>query len=37
MAEIWGHADVDSTAIYLKVDVDPLRACAVDPEVVLHP
>ena len=37
IAEILGHADVDSTAIYLKVDVDHLRACAVDPEVVLHP
>ncbi|PSR27811.1 MAG: hypothetical protein C7B46_19270 [Sulfobacillus benefaciens] len=37
IAEVLGHADVDSTAIYLKVDVDHLRACAVDPEAVLHP
>ena len=36
IAQILGHADVDSTAIYLKVDVDHLRACAVDPEAVLH-
>jgi integrase len=37
IAEVLGHADVDSTAIDLKADVDHLRACAVDPEAVLHP
>lgn len=37
IAEILGHADVDSTAIYLKVDVDHLRACTLDPEEVLQP
>lgn len=36
IAEILGHADLDSTAVYLKVDVDRLRLCALDPEEVLH-
>jgi len=37
ISDILGHVSSDSTAVYLKVDVDMLRECALDPEgVFLH-
>lgn len=30
ISDILGHADTDSTAVYLKVDIDQLRRCALD-------
>ncbi len=35
ISDILGHADTDSTAVYLKIDVERLRECALDPEGVL--
>lgn len=34
ISDILGHISTDSTAIYLKVDVDMLRECALNPEGV---
>jgi integrase/recombinase XerD len=37
ISDILGHVSSDSTAVYLKVDVDMLRECALNPEgVFLH-
>ena len=33
ISSIPGHVDVDSTAVYLKVDVDRLRECALTEEL----
>ncbi len=33
ISEILWHTDPDSTNVYLKVDLDKLRACALDLEV----
>jgi integrase/recombinase XerD len=35
ISDILGHVSSDTTAVYLKVDVDMLRECALNPEVVL--
>ncbi|MBS4054917.1 MAG: tyrosine-type recombinase/integrase [Thermaerobacter sp.] len=35
ISDILGHISTDSTAVYLKVDVDMLRECALNPEAVL--
>jgi len=35
ISDILGHISSDSTAVYLKVDVDMLRECALNPEGVL--
>jgi len=35
ISDILGHVSSDSTAIYLKVDVERLRECALSPEGVL--
>jgi integrase/recombinase XerD len=35
ISDILGHVSSDSTAIYLKVDVEMLRECALNPEGVL--
>lgn len=32
ISDILGHTDTDSTAVYLKVDIDKLRECALNPE-----
>jgi len=32
ISDILGHASTDSTAVYLKVDVNRLRECALNPE-----
>jgi integrase/recombinase XerD len=34
ISDILGHVSTDSTAVYLKVDVDMLRECALNPEEV---
>jgi integrase/recombinase XerD len=36
ISDILGHVSSDSTAVYLKVDVDMLRECALNPEVVFQ-
>lgn len=37
ISEILGHADIDSTAVYLKVNIDKLRECSLDfSEVSKH-
>ena len=37
ISDILGHADTDSTAVYLKVDLQKLKECALDfDEVVSH-
>lgn len=37
ISDILGHADTDSTLIYLKVDINKLRECCLDtPEVAIH-
>jgi integrase/recombinase XerD len=35
ISDILGHVSSDSTAVYLKVDVEMLRECALNPEGVL--
>ncbi|MCL5123952.1 MAG: tyrosine-type recombinase/integrase [Deltaproteobacteria bacterium] len=36
ISDILGHVSSDSTAVYLKVDVDRLRECALNPEGVFE-
>ena len=37
ISDILGHVDTDSTAVYLKVDVNKLRDCSLDfDEVASH-
>lgn len=37
ISDILGHADTDSTAVYLKVDIKKLKDCCLDtPEVGIH-
>lgn len=37
ISDILGHADTDSTAVYLKVDINKLKECCLDtPEVYGH-
>ena len=36
ISDILGHVSTDSTAVYLKVDVDMLRECALNPEEVFQ-
>lgn len=37
IADILGHTDTDSTAVYLKVDINKLKECCLDiPEVAFH-
>ena len=36
ISDILGHISTDSTAVYLKVDVDKLRECALNPEGVFE-
>jgi integrase len=37
ISDILGHISSDSTAVYLKVDIDKLRECALNPEGVREP
>jgi len=34
ISEALGHQSVNTTSIYLKIDIDGLRKCALDPEEV---
>jgi integrase len=34
ISEALGHQSVNTTSIYLKIDAEGLRKCAVDPEEV---
>jgi integrase/recombinase XerD len=36
ISETLGHQSIQTTSIYLKIDLDGLRNCAVDPEEVFH-
>lgn len=35
ISEVLGHANINTTSIYLKIDLGGLRKCALDPEEVL--
>jgi len=35
ISEVLGHTNINTTSIYLKIDLDGLRKCALDPEEVL--
>lgn len=37
ISEILGHQNINTTSIYLKVDIESLRKCALDPEEVFVP
>ena len=37
ISESLGHQSVNTTSIYLKIDIEGLRKCAIDPEEVLAP
>ena len=37
ISDILGHVSTDSTAVYLKVDIDMLRECSLNPEEVFQP
>jgi integrase/recombinase XerD len=34
ISEALGHQSVNTTSIYLKIDIEGLRKCALDPEEV---
>lgn len=34
ISEVLGHQSINTTSIYLKIDIDGLRKCALDPEEV---
>ncbi len=37
ISDILGHIDTDSTAVYLKIDINKLKdCCLVSPEVEAH-
>lgn len=36
ISETLGHQNMNTTSIYLKIDIDGLRKCALDPEEVLQ-
>jgi len=36
ISEVLGHQNIQTTSIYLKIDMDGLRNCIVDPEEVFH-
>jgi integrase/recombinase XerD len=36
ISDILGHVSSDTTAVYLKVDVDKLRECALNPGAVFE-
>ncbi len=35
ISEVLGHTNINTTSIYLKIDLDGLRKCVLDPEEVL--
>ena len=36
ISEVLGHQSIHTTSIYLKIDLDGLRKCALDPEEVFQ-
>jgi len=36
ISEVLGHQSIQTTSIYLKVDMEGLRNCIIDPEEVFH-
>ena len=36
ISEVLGHQNIQTTSIYLKIDMDGLRNCVIDPEEVCH-
>jgi site-specific recombinase XerD len=36
ISEILGHMSTMSTGVYLKIDLEGLRKCALDPDEVFH-
>lgn len=36
ISEVLGHQNINTTSIYLKIDIEGLRKCALDPEEVLQ-
>lgn len=36
ISETLGHQNINTTSIYLKIDIEGLRNCAIDPEEVFH-
>jgi site-specific recombinase XerD len=34
ISEVLGHQNINTTSIYLKIDIEGLRKCALDPEEV---
>lgn len=36
ISEILGHSNINTTSIYLKIELDGLRKCALDPEEVFQ-
>ena len=36
ISETLGHSSINTTSIYLKIDLDGLKKCALDPEEVSH-
>jgi site-specific recombinase XerD len=34
ISEVLGHKNINTTSIYLKIDIEGLRKCALDPEEV---
>jgi len=35
ISEVLGHKNINTTSIYLKIDIEGLRKCTLDPEEVL--
>jgi site-specific recombinase XerD len=36
ISETLGHQNIQTTSIYLKIDMEGLRNCVIDPEEVCH-
>lgn len=36
ISEVLGHESVQSTSVYLKINIDALRKCAIDPQEVFQ-
>ena len=36
ISEVLGHQNINTTSIYLKIDIEGLRKCALDPEEVFQ-
>jgi site-specific recombinase XerD len=36
ISSVLGHRSCETTGVYLHIDIEHLRECALDPEEVLH-